>query len=98
MIEKKKPSREETRSYVADFEMIHFSINDEPSFSIPMVITNKSKNGLGCFCVNNPKLSVGARLSNSDEAIYEVRWIEHLSNTVVNAGLKKLASRQRRAS
>lgn len=70
--------------------MIHFSTSDNRSASIPMVITNKSENGLGCFCVDNPQLSVGVKLSNPDDNTYEVRWIEHLSNTVINTGLKKI--------
>ena len=81
--------RGEKRSYCEDVEIVHFSTKENSSVTLSMIIIDKSTSGMCCLCVDNCGLSVGSLLSNKQQDVYAIKWIEHLSDCVVNLGLEK---------
>jgi len=80
--------RTEVRLDCEDFEMMPFSIVGAEHEKLSMVVLNKSNSGLGCSCYNHSALSVGIQLNLHDIIIYEIRWIQRLTDHVINIGLK----------
>lgn len=80
--------RSEVRMPCDDFEMMHFNLVGHGNEILPMVVMNKSNSGLGCSCHFHPGLEVGKQLNLFDLIIYEIRWIQRLTDNVINVGLK----------
>jgi hypothetical protein len=88
-MKKSTSPRGEKRSYCEDLEIVHFHTKEDPSLSFSMIIIDRSTSGMCCLCVDNSGLKVGAHLNNAKEELYEIKWLEQLSDSVINLGLKK---------
>ncbi len=91
---KSTSARGEKRSYCEDVEIVHLSIKENPSVTFSMIIIDKSTSGMCCLCVDNCGLSAGVLLNNEQQDVYEIKWIEQLSDCVINLGLEKHSLRK----
>jgi hypothetical protein len=51
------------------------------------IVQDKSASGLGIYVAPQACLQVGLELNLWDIMIYEVRWVKHVSEHIVNLGL-----------
>lgn len=82
-------TRSEVRMPCQDFEMMNFSLmNGSQNENVAMIVFDKSNSGLGCSCHFHPSLEIGGQLNLFNLIIYEVRWIQQMTDHVINVGLK----------
>lgn len=76
--------RSESRIIQNDLQLLSFKVNNK---IIHAVVSDKSNNGLGCFCYSNTSIAVNDSLNLWDLLIYKICWVINISNNVKLFGL-----------